>query len=44
MLLHSYSEMMAFTRILIGKELFLLTGDHPYIVIDFNRPGAVDGL
>ena len=28
MLLHSYSEMTAFTRILIGKELFLLTGDH----------------
>ena len=44
MLLHQYGEMTAFTRTLVGKELFLLTGDHPYIVIDFNHPDVVNEL
>ena len=44
MLLQTFDELTAFTRTLAGTGLFLLTGDHPYIVIDFNRPGTVDGL
>lgn len=43
-LLHPYSELTAFTRSLVGKGRYLLTGDHPYIVMDFNHPGSIDGL
>ena len=37
-LMHDYSDLVCFVRFVDEENRYLISGDHPYIVIDFNNP------